>query len=108
MDLEQVLTWTFLADDGQEETVLAVGDKLSSSNSKYSVLTTLTSSSLTVTDLWLEEEGLYRCYRGNRMDQNFITHSLEIDGLIPMIETSGDLYRVKEEDTARFHATIIL
>ena len=101
VDQEQTLTWTFINDEDQE-TVIAVDDRLQSTepSSKYRVSRGVASSLLTVSRVWVGEEGRYRCYRGDT-DQDYITHTLEISGWLPLLQTEPATYRVQEGDTAR-------
>ena len=101
VDKEQRLTWTFINDEDQE-TVIAVDDRLQSteSSSKYGVWRGTASSLLTVSRVRVGEEGRYRCYRGDT-HHHYITHTLEISGWLPLLQTEPTTYRVQEGDTAR-------
>ena len=109
------LSWA-RRDEAGAETLLTAGARLLTSEAGVSVEAVPGSATLTVARVWLQQEGEYRCYRGNIAHNNYIQHTLEISGgssgthntltspppdLYPTFKTSPTVYYVRENETAR-------
>ena len=88
------LSWA-RRDEAGAETLLTAGARLLSPEAGVSVEAVPGSATLTVARVWLQQEGEYRCYRGNIAHNNYIQHTLEISGgssgthnTLPYIATS--------------------
>ena len=88
------LSWA-RRDEAGAETLLTAGARLLTSEAGVSVEAVPGSATLTVARVWLQQEGEYRCYRGNIAHNNYIQHTLEISGgssgthnTLPYIATS--------------------
>ena len=73
------LSWA-RRDEAGAETLLTEGARLLTSEAGVSVEAVPGSATLTVARVWLQQEGEYRCYRGNIAHNNYIQHTLEISG----------------------------
>lgn len=73
------LSWA-RRDEAGAETLLSAGARLLTSEPGVSVEAEPGAATLTVARVWLQQEGEYRCYRGNIADNNYIQHTLEIRG----------------------------
>ena len=73
------LSWA-RRDEAGAETLLTAGARLLTSEAGVSVEAVPGSATLTVARVWLQQEGEYRCYRGNIAHNNYIQHTLEITG----------------------------
>ena len=73
------LSWA-RRDEAGAETLLTAGARLLTSEAGVSVEAVPGSATLTVARVWLQQEGEYRCYRGNIAHNNYIQHTLEISG----------------------------
>ena len=73
------LSWA-RRDEAGAETLLTEGARLLSPEAGVSVEAVPGSATLTVARVWLQQEGEYRCYRGNIAHNNYIQHTLEISG----------------------------
>ena len=88
------LSWA-RRDEAGAETLLTAGARLLTPEAGVSVEAVPGSATLTVARVWLQQEGEYRCYRGNIAHNNYIQHTLEISGgssgthnTLPYIATS--------------------